>query len=76
VGIVGVKGLALELYEADTLDSVDIIDAGKGPTHVEAGPGDRFYVAHTRGDTLLVYRTHPELEQAARVPLPGGLPMA
>jgi DNA-binding beta-propeller fold protein YncE len=74
VGIVGVKGLALEVYEADTLDSVDIIDAGKGPTHVDAGPGDRFYVADTRGDALLVYETHPELEQAARVPLPAGSP--
>jgi DNA-binding beta-propeller fold protein YncE len=74
VGIIGVKGLALEVYEADTLDSVDIIDAGKGPTHVEAGPGDRFYIADTRGDALLLYETHPELDQAARVPLPGGSP--
>ena len=74
LGIVGVKGLALEVYDADTLDSVDIIEAGKGPTHVEAGPGDRFYVADTRGDALLVYETHPELEQAARLPLPGGSP--
>ena len=74
VGIVGVKGLALEVYEADTLDSVDIIDAGKGPTHVVAGPDDRFYVADTRGDALLVYETAPELEQVASVPLPGGAP--
>jgi DNA-binding beta-propeller fold protein YncE len=74
VGIVGVKGLALKVYEADTLDSVDIIDAGEGPTHVEAGPRDRFYVADTRGDALLVYETHPELEQVARVPLRGGSP--
>jgi DNA-binding beta-propeller fold protein YncE len=74
VGIVGVKGLALEVYEADTLDSVDIIDAGEGPTHVVAGPGDRFYVADTRGDALLTYETRPELDLAARVPLPGGAP--
>ena len=74
VGIVGVKGLALEVYEEDTLDSVDIIDAGEGPTHVVAGPDDRFYVADTRGDALLVYDTHPELELAARVPLPAGAP--
>lgn len=71
VGIVGVKGLALEVYDADTLDSVDIIDAGRGPTHVVAGPYDRFYVADTRGDALLVYETNPELEQVASVPLPG-----
>lgn len=74
VGIVGVKGLALEVYEADTLDSVDIIDAGKGPTHVVSGSDDRFYVADTRGNALLIYETHPELEQAASVPLPGGAP--
>lgn len=74
VGIVGVKGLALEIYDEDTLNSVDIIDAGKGPTHVVAGPDDRFYVADTRGDTLLVYDTNPELDLAARVPLPGGAP--
>jgi DNA-binding beta-propeller fold protein YncE len=74
VGIVGVKGLALETYEADTLDSVDIIDAGKGPTHMVAGPDDRFYVADTRGDALLVNETHPELERVASVPLPGGGP--
>jgi DNA-binding beta-propeller fold protein YncE len=74
VGIIGVKGLALEVYDEDTLDSVDIIDAGEGPTHVVAGPDDRFYVADTRGDALLVYDTDPELELAARVPLPGGAP--
>jgi DNA-binding beta-propeller fold protein YncE len=74
VGIVGVKGLALEAYDEDTLDSVDIIDAGEGPTHVVASPDDRFYVADTRGDALLVYETDPELELAARVPLPGGVP--
>lgn len=74
VGIVGVKGLALEVYDADTLDSVDIIDAGEGPTHVVAGPDDRFYVADTRGDALLVYEAQPDLEQVADVPLPGGAP--
>ena len=74
LSIVGVKGLALEVYDEDTLDSVGIIDAGAGPTHVVAGSDDRFYVADTRGDALLVYDTHPELELAARVPLPGGAP--
>jgi DNA-binding beta-propeller fold protein YncE len=74
VGIVGVKGLALEAYDEDTLDSVGIMDAGEGPTHVVSGPDDRFYVADTRGDALLVYETDPELELAARVPLPGGAP--
>ncbi|MGH3148293.1 MAG: YncE family protein, partial [Rubrobacter sp.] len=74
LGIVGVRGLALEVYDADTLDSLGIIDAGKGPTHVEAGPDDRFYVADTRGGAILVYETSPELGQVARVSLPGGSP--
>src|SRR5215210_2770551 len=33
VGIVGVRGLTLEVYEADTLESVGKVDAGGGPTH-------------------------------------------
>ncbi len=74
VGIVGVRGLALEVLEADTLESLGRIDAGRGPTHVEAGPDGRFYVADTRGDALLVYEARPELRRVARVPLPGGSP--
>lgn len=74
LGIVGVRGLALGVYKADTLDSRGFIDAGKGPTHVAAGPDDRFYVTDTRGDAVLVYQTRPDLEQVARVSLPGGSP--
>ncbi len=74
VGIVGVRGLALEVFEGDTLDSVGIIDAGKGPTHVKAGPDDRFYVADTRGGALLVYEARPELSQIDRVSLPESSP--
>lgn len=74
VGIVGVRGLALEVFEADTLDSIGIVDAGKGPTHVKAGPDDRFYVADTRGDALLVYEASPELRQIDRVSLPESSP--
>lgn len=71
VGIVGVRGLALEVFEADTLDSLGRIDAGKGPTHVEVGPGDRFYVADTRGGAVLVYEARPEPVLLERVDLPG-----
>ncbi len=74
LGIVGVRGLALGVYKADTLDSQGFIDAGKGPTHVAVGPDDRFYVTDTRGDAVLVYQTRPDLEQVARVSLPGGSP--
>jgi DNA-binding beta-propeller fold protein YncE len=74
VGIVGVRGLALEVFEADTLDSIGIRDAGEGPTHVKAGPDNRFYVADTRGGALLVYEARPELRQLDRVPLPESSP--
>lgn len=74
VGIVGVRGLALEVFEADTLDSLGRIDAGEGPTHVESGPGDRLYVADTRGDAVLAYRSRPEPGRTARISLPGGSP--
>lgn len=71
VGIVGVRSLTLEVYDADTLASVGHVDAGEGPTHVRAGPGDRFYVADTRGDAVFVYGARPEPKQLARVSLPG-----
>ncbi len=71
VGIVGVRGLGLEVFEADTLESVGIIDAGEGPTHVKVGPGNRFYVADTRGGAILIYEARPELGLLDRVKLPG-----
>lgn len=71
VGIVGVRGLVLEVYDASTLDSLGEIEAGEGPTHVRAGAENRFYVTDTRGDAVLVYAARPELEMLARVPLPG-----
>jgi len=74
VGVVGVRGLALEVYDADTLDSLGRAGAGEGPTHIVAGSGNRFYVADTRGDAILVYETRPEPEQLARVPLSGSSP--
>jgi len=70
-GIVGVRGLIMEVFEADTLKSVGRVDAGEGPTHVRAGPENRFYVTDTRGDAVLIYGTSPELERIGRVSLPG-----
>lgn len=75
VGVLGVRGLGLEVFDAETLESLGRIDAGEGPTHVVAGPDNRFYVADTRGDAVLVYETKPELEQVARLPLDGGAPI-
>jgi len=71
VGIVGVRGLTLEVFEADTLESLGRIDAGEGPTHVRAGPENRFYVTDTRGDAVLIYGARPEPERLGRVSLPG-----
>ncbi len=71
VGIVGVRGLVMEVFEADTLESLGRVDAGEGPTHVRAGPENRFYVTDTRGDAVLVYASRPEPELLDRVSLPG-----
>lgn len=74
VGVVAVRGLTLEVYEADSLDSLGRVDAGEGPTHVVAGAENRFYVADTRGGAVLVFAGRPEPERIERVPLPGASP--
>lgn len=71
VAVLGVRGLAVELYDARTLESLGRADAGEGPTHVAAGPGGRLYVADTRGGAILTYETEPEPVQASGTPLPG-----
>jgi DNA-binding beta-propeller fold protein YncE len=71
VGVVGVRGLTLEVFDAGTLESLGSLDAGEGPTHVEAGPENRFYVTDTRGDAVLVYSASPEPKQLDRVTVPG-----
>ena len=71
VGVIGVRGLAMEVYDADTLESQGRVDAGEGPTHIVAGPDNRFYVVDTRGEAIFIYDAGPEPEQIGRVPLPG-----
>ncbi len=71
VGVVGVRGLDLEVYDANTLESLGRVDAGEGPTHIRAGPDNRFYVIDTRGEAVLIYQTGDEPEQVGSVPLPG-----
>jgi DNA-binding beta-propeller fold protein YncE len=71
VGVVGVRGLIMEVFDADTLESLGRTDAGEGPTHVEADPKDRFYVTDTRGDAVLIYEAGPKPEQIGRVSAPG-----
>lgn len=74
VGVVGVRGLGLEIFDPESLESLGRIDAGEGPTHLAAGPDGRFYVADTRGDAILVYESKPGLKQVARLPLDVGAP--
>ena len=74
VGVVAVRGLGLEVFDSESLESLGRIDAGEGPTHVVAGPDGRFYVADTRGDAVLVYEAQPELERVARISLDDGAP--
>lgn len=71
VGVIGVRGLALEIYDASSLESQGTVGAGEGPTHVKVGPEDRFYVADTRGDAILVYEANPEPKQVGSISLPG-----
>ncbi len=71
VGIVSVGELVLEVFEASTLDSLGRADAGEGPTHIVAGPENRFYVTDTTGDAVLIYEARPEPEQVNSVSLPG-----
>lgn len=74
VGVVAVRGLGLEVFDSESLESLGRIDAGEGPTHIVAGPDGRFYVADTRGDAVLVYEAQPELERVAQLPLDEGAP--
>lgn len=71
VGIVSVGELVLEVFDASTLDSLGRADAGEGPTHIVAGPENRFYVTDTSGDAILIYEARPEPEQVNSVSLPG-----
>jgi len=71
VCIVSVSGLVLEVFDASTLDSLGRADAGEGPTHIVAGPENRFYVTDTSGDAILIYEARPEPEQVDSVSLPG-----
>ncbi|MGH2783622.1 MAG: YncE family protein, partial [Thermoleophilaceae bacterium] len=58
VGVVGVRGRALEVFDTRTLESEGQVSVGIGPTHVVGG-GGRFFVVDTRGDALLEVRLDP-----------------
>lgn len=71
VGVIAVAERVLEVYDANTLESIGQTSAGVGPTHIVAGPEGRFYVTDTQGDALLTFRTEPRVQLVDRVNLPG-----
>ncbi len=72
-GVVTVRSNALTLYDPRTLQRLDEIAVGAGPTHVVAAAPDRFYVVDTRGDAVLVVSAQGGNDAAIvdRVNLPG-----
>jgi streptogramin lyase len=55
VAAVAVAAREIAFWEAGTLDRVEVLGAGAGPSHVVASGDGRFYVTDTGGDALLVY---------------------
>jgi DNA-binding beta-propeller fold protein YncE len=55
VAAVAVAAREIAFWDADSLEEVDVLDAGAGPSHVVASDDGRFYVVDTGGDALLVY---------------------
>ena len=66
VALITVKERKLSLYDAETLEALDEVDAGAGPTHIVAADDGRVYVADTDGGAVLVFDTEPELEVSGR----------
>ena len=73
VAVVAVAAREVAFIDAATLKRVATVEGGAGPSHVVAGPDDgtnRFYVADTGGDAVLVYEggADPRLLDRANVP--------
>lgn len=72
VAVVSVRERVVELFDAGSLRRLGRVSAGVGPTHVVSESRfDRLYVTDTRGGSLLVFETVPDLELVRRVYLPG-----
>lgn len=71
VGVVAVAERVLATYDSGTLERLGEVDAGVGPTHIVAADDDRFYVADTQGDAILVFEAAPELRLVDRANVPG-----
>ncbi|MBA2523457.1 MAG: YncE family protein [Solirubrobacterales bacterium] len=70
VGAVTAAAREMAFYDAGTLEQTAVLPGGAGPSHVVAGTDDRFYVADTAGDAILVYRSVPEPELIDRTNVP------
>jgi DNA-binding beta-propeller fold protein YncE len=77
VAVVAVAAREVAFIDASSLQRIATAPGGAGPSHVVAGPGgesagddDRFYVADTGGDAVLVYAAgdDPHLLDRANVP--------
>jgi DNA-binding beta-propeller fold protein YncE len=69
-GVVDVGAYTLTSYDVPAGKLMEVVAAGKGPTHLVADNRGRFLVADTRGDAVLTFAAGP-LRQTARYPLPG-----
>jgi DNA-binding beta-propeller fold protein YncE len=73
VAVVAVAAREIAFVDATSLKRIATVEGGAGPSHVVAGPDDgtdRFYVADTGGDAILVYEggTDPRLLDRANLP--------
>lgn len=73
VAVVAVAAREIAFIDATTLERTATVEGGAGPSHVVAGPDDgtdRFYVADTGGDAILVYEggAEPRLLDRTNVP--------
>jgi DNA-binding beta-propeller fold protein YncE len=73
VAVVAVAAREIAFIDPGSLETVETVGAGAGPSHIVAGPDDgseRFYVVDTGGDAVLVYEggDEPRLLDRANVP--------
>jgi len=73
IAVVAVRDRVLAVYDAKGLERVGETDAGDGPTHAIALPGDSVLVADTDGGALLRYRLGPAPKLVGRTEV-GGAP--
>jgi len=70
IALVAVAERVLQVYDAQTLESLGSTSAGVGPTHV-VSLGRRAYVADTEGDLVREFWVGPEPRQTAVAAAPG-----